>query len=120
MTPASDLPARPEAPPRTDVPVRTVLRVVSIVVSAALLLYLIFLLRKPIGWLLMATFIAVALSAPVNALSRHMRRGFAIALVYLGLILVPVGLAAIVVPPLVTQATDLAQNTPQYARDAER
>ena len=64
MTPASDLPARPEAPPRTDVPVRTVLRVVSIVVSAALLLYLIFLLRKPIGWLLMATFIAVALSAP--------------------------------------------------------
>ena len=38
-------------------------------------LYLIFLLRKPIGWVLIATFLAVALSGPVNALNRHMRRG---------------------------------------------
>jgi predicted PurR-regulated permease PerM len=46
-----------------------------------------------------------------------MRRGFAIALVYLALILVPVGLAALVVPPLVTQGTGLAQNLPAYAND---
>ena len=48
------------------------------------LLYLIYLVRKPIGWLLIATFLAVALSGPVNVLDRYMKRGFAIAIVYLG------------------------------------
>jgi predicted PurR-regulated permease PerM len=102
-----------------DLPARTIVRVVAIVVLAALALYLIYLLRKPIGWVLTATFIAVALSAPVNRLNRHMRRGFAIAIVYLGLILVPVGLTALVVPPLVTQGTNLAEDLPHYARDVQ-
>jgi predicted PurR-regulated permease PerM len=102
---------------RPDIPARTVVRVVAIVVLAALTLYLIYLLRKPIGWILTATFIAIALSGPVNRLHRHMRRGAAVATVYLGLVLVPVGLAALVVPPMVTQGTALAQNLPQYATD---
>jgi predicted PurR-regulated permease PerM len=102
-----------------DIPARTVVRVVTIVVSAVLILYLIYLLRKPIGWVLTATFIAIALSGPVNRLNRHMRRGFAIAIVYLALILVPVGLAALVVPPLVTQGTNLAEDLPNYANDVQ-
>jgi predicted PurR-regulated permease PerM len=102
-----------------ELPVRTILRIVSIVVLAAIALYLVYLLRKPIGWVLTATFIAVALSPPVNRLSRHMRRGFAIALVYLGLIMIPVGLTALVVPPLVTQGTGLAQDLPKYSRDVQ-
>lgn len=106
--------------PRTqDISARNVVRVVTIVVVAVLVLYLIYLLRKPIGWILTATFIAVALSAPVNRLGRHMRRGFAIAIVYLGLILVPIGLTALVVPPLVTQGTNLAEDLPSYARDVQ-
>ncbi|HEY6760121.1 MAG TPA: AI-2E family transporter [Baekduia sp.] len=108
------MPSRPY-----DIPARTVLRIVTIVVLAVLTLYLIYLLRKPIGWVLTATFIAVALSAPVNRLNRHMRRGFAIAIVYLGLILVPVGLTALVVPPLVTQGTNLAEDLPHYSRDVQ-
>jgi predicted PurR-regulated permease PerM len=102
-----------------ELPARTILRVVMIVVLAVLALYLIYLLRKPIGWVFFATFIAVALSAPVNRLNRHMRRGFAIAIVYLAVILVPVGLTALVVPPLVTQATNLAEDLPQYANDVQ-
>ncbi|HEU4973462.1 MAG TPA: AI-2E family transporter [Baekduia sp.] len=102
-----------------DLSARTILRVVAIVVLAALALYLIYLLRKPIGWVLTAAFIAVALSGPVNVLSRSMRRGFAILLVYLGLILVPVGMAAIAVPPMVTQGTELANNLPRYANDVQ-
>ena len=82
-----------------------------------LALYLIYLLRKPIGWLLIATFLAIALSGPVNVLSRRMKRGFAIALVYLGLLLVPVGIGAIVVPPIIDGGNDLAENAPEYARD---
>jgi len=96
-----------------------VLRVVWIVVLSVLALYLVYLLRKPIGWLLTATFIAIALSGPVNRLNRRMRRGFAITLVYLGLILVPIGLAALVVPPLVTQGTNLAGDLPRYSNDVQ-
>jgi predicted PurR-regulated permease PerM len=100
-----------------ELPARTIVRVVAIVVLAAMALYLVYLLRKPIGWVLTATFIAVALSGPVNRLNGHMRRGLAITLVYLGVVLVPVGLTALVVPPLVTQGTSLAEDLPNYAND---
>jgi predicted PurR-regulated permease PerM len=96
---------------------RAVARTVFTAVLVVLSLYLIYLLRQPIGWLLIATFLAVALSGPVNVLNRFMKRGFAIALVYLGLLLVPVGMGAIVVPPIVNGANDLAENAPEYARD---
>jgi predicted PurR-regulated permease PerM len=103
----------------SDIPARTVLRIVMIVVLAVLALYLIYLLRKPIGWVFFATFIAIALSGPVNRLDRHMRRGFAIAIVYFAVILIPVGLTALVVPPLVTQGTNLAEDLPNYANDVQ-
>jgi len=94
-----------------------VLEAVLVVVLVVLVLYLIYLLRRPIGWVLAAGFLAIALSGPVNALSRRMRRGFAITVVYLGLLLVPVGLAALIVPPIVDQIGNLASNAPEYARD---
>jgi predicted PurR-regulated permease PerM len=96
---------------------RAVARTVLTAVLVILVLYLLYLLRRPIGWLLIAAFLAVALSGPVNYLHRYMKRGFAIALVYLGLLLVPVGIGAVVVPPLVGGANDLAENAPQYAED---
>ena len=52
-----------------------VVRTVLIVVAVVLVLYLIYLLRKPIGWLLIATFLAVALSGPVNFLQRRHEAG---------------------------------------------
>jgi predicted PurR-regulated permease PerM len=99
---------------------RAVARAVFTAVLVVLALYLIYLLRKPIGWLLIATFLAVALSGPVNFLDRYMKRGFAIALVYFGLLLIPVGIGAIVVPPIVDGANDLAQNAPEYADDVTK
>jgi predicted PurR-regulated permease PerM len=96
--------------------VRTVLTVVCVVIS----LYLLYLLRKPISWILIASFLAVALSPPVNVLSRHMRRGFAIAIVYLGLLAVPIMLIALLVPPLITEANDFADKVPSYARDVTK
>ena len=96
---------------------RAVLRTVLIIVAVVLILYLIYLLRHPIGLILIAAFIAVALSGPVNYLDRYMRRGFAITLVYIGLLLVPVGLGALVIPPVVTQVESFANNAPSYATD---
>jgi len=96
---------------------RAVARTVLTAVLVVLCLYLIYLLRQPIGWLLIATFLAIALSGPVNFLTRYMKRGFAIAVVYLGLMLIPIGIGAIVVPPIVDGANDLAENAPAYADD---
>jgi predicted PurR-regulated permease PerM len=101
------------ATPRPRAVATTVLTAVLVVLA----LYLVYLLRKPIGWLLIATFLAIALSGPVNFLHRRMKRGFAITLVYLGLLLVPIGIGAIVVPPIIDGGHDLAENAPEYADD---
>jgi predicted PurR-regulated permease PerM len=95
-------------------------RIVLIVVCVAICLYLLWLLRRPISWILIAAFLAVALSGPVNYLARSMRRGFAITIVYLGLLAVPVLLIALIVPPLITEANNFAQDVPSYARDVTR
>jgi predicted PurR-regulated permease PerM len=100
--------------------VRNILRIVLVIVCVAIILYLLWLLRKPISWLLIASFLAVALSPPVNYLSRRMRRGFAITITYLGLLLVPILLIALIVPPLITEANDFADNVPNYAQDVTR
>ncbi|HZC14616.1 MAG TPA: AI-2E family transporter [Thermoleophilaceae bacterium] len=96
---------------------RSVVRIVLIIVCVVICLYLLFLLRRPITWLLVAIFLAVALSGPVNYLEAHMRRGLAITLVYLGLLLIPFLLIALIVPPLITEANNFADDVPRYARD---
>jgi len=96
---------------------RAILRVVITVLVCVLALYLVYLLRRPITWIFIAGFIAIALSGPVAFLQRRMRRSAAVALVYLGLILVPVLIMAALVPPIVTQGNNLAQDLPDYARD---
>jgi predicted PurR-regulated permease PerM len=102
-----------------DLNLRVVLRIVLVIVGVVLSLYVIYLLRKPLGWIVLATFIAVAMSAPVNLLARHMHRGLAIGLAYLGLLLIPILLALILIPPIVNGVDDLATKAPQYAADAQ-
>jgi predicted PurR-regulated permease PerM len=104
---------RPEPTPRA------ILRTVLIVLCVVFALFVIYELRKPISWLVIATFLAIALSGPVNLLSRRMPRGFAILLVYLALILIPIGIGALIVPPLVRELTDLASNVPRYVQDSQ-
>jgi predicted PurR-regulated permease PerM len=96
---------------------REVVRIVLIVVAVAICLYLIFLVRRPLLWLLAAIFIAAALSPPVNWLARRMRRGFAVTIVFLCLLAVPILLIALIVPTIITEGTRFADNVPQYARD---
>src|SRR3954462_14078692 len=94
-------------------------RTLFILLSFAIALWLVFLLRKPISWVLIAIFLAVALSGPVNYLNRRMRRGFAITIVYLLLLAIPIGLAGIVIPPLVNQGNNLIEDLPSYVQDAQ-
>ena len=104
--------------PREEQPsVRAILRVVVTVVLSVLALYILFLVREPLGYIFLGAFVAVAASGPVNLLSRKLPRGLAIALVYLGIIFIPIGVALILVPPLVEQAVELADKLPEYAQD---
>ena len=58
---------------------RAVLRTVLTVVVVVLALYLIYLLRRPLTWIFIAGFLAIALSGPVAFLSQRMKRGLAVA-----------------------------------------
>jgi predicted PurR-regulated permease PerM len=110
-------PMPPQRLRANELSARSVLRSVLVVVAVAVALYIIYRLRQPLAWIFIAGFLAIALAGPVNWLSRYMRTGFAIALVYLLLILVPVFIGALLIPPIVEQVNLLIQNLPQYASD---
>jgi predicted PurR-regulated permease PerM len=116
-------PPKREAPPVVrvlpELTGRLIVRLLLILLLFALSLWLVFLLRKPIGWVLIATFLAIALSGPVNWLNQWMKRGFAITIVYFALLLIPIGIAALIIPPLVTQGNNLVENLPEYAQDVQ-
>jgi predicted PurR-regulated permease PerM len=99
---------------------RAIFRVVGAVVVVVLGLYMAYLLRKPITWIVIAGFIAIAVSGPIRFLTaRGAKRGLAIAIVYIGLILTPVVVGAVLVPPIVTEANNLADKAPAYAEDVQ-
>jgi predicted PurR-regulated permease PerM len=105
--------------PKIDSSPSAIARAVLVVAAVVLILYILWLLRRPISWLIIAAFIAVALAGPVNFLQRYMRRGLAIALVYFSLVLIPIGLGALLIPPVVNEVGDVADNAPAYAQDVE-
>jgi predicted PurR-regulated permease PerM len=99
---------------------RLVLRVVLVIVIVVLALWLIYQLRQPLTWIFIAGFLAIALSGPVDWLHRRIgRRKLSIAIVYVALILVPVILAALLVPPVVEQLNNLINNLPVYVSDLQ-
>ncbi len=91
--------------------VRTILRVIVTVVLSVLALYVVYRLRTPIFYLLMAMLLATILSGPVAFLSRRMPKGLAITIVYLGVILIPIGIGAVLIPPLVRAVADLVSTS---------
>lgn len=62
-----------------------------------------------------AFFLALTLNPLVEFLTRHgLRRGGAVALVFAGVVAVFTLLGLVVVPPVISQGTDLAQKAPDY------
>ena len=75
---------------------------------------MLYLLRKPLAWLIIAAFIAIAAAGPVNLLQRYVKRGFAIAIVYTVIvILIPIGLSALLVPPIVGEVEEPGEQRPR-------
>lgn len=104
---------------RGQPPAATIARIVLIAVLVVLALYLIYLVRKPLSWVFIAGFLAIALTGPVNFLSRYMPRKLGIAVTYVALILVPIMIAAVLIPPVVREVSDLADEAPSYVQDLQ-
>lgn len=98
---------------------RIALRVILILLLVVGALLLVWLVRTPLSWIVLALFLAVAMSRPVDRLSRHMSRGRAITLSYLVLFLVPALIAALIIPTIVNGGNDLAREAPGYVGDLQ-
>jgi len=98
---------------------RSVVRIVVTVLFVIGTVLLIRLLWQPIAWIVIAAFVAIALAGPVNLLSRVMHRSLAITVVYLAVILVPIGIGALVLPPIVDQGVGFVNDLPGYTNDVQ-
>jgi predicted PurR-regulated permease PerM len=84
---------------------------IALAVAIATLVAL-WLLARPITLILIAIIIAQALAPIVTRLERWIRRGIAVVIVYLALLLVVGGLGWLVIPPLIAEAQTLVTNVP--------
>lgn len=97
---------------------RAVLTVIGVVLAAAIVLQVVWITRSVIIWILIAVFLAMALNPAVEVLVRRgMSRGPAVGIVFVGTILVIVGIAATFVPTLIREVNDLADAVPDYIDD---
>lgn len=100
---------------------RAILIVIGVVLAAAIVLQVLWVTRSVIIWVLIALFLAMALNPAVEFLVRRgMRRGAAVGIVFVGAILLIVGIAATFVPTLVREVNDLADAVPGYLDDLTR
>ncbi len=95
---------------------RAVLVTFGILVAAAAALWLLWLSRRIITWVLIAAFLAIALNPAVDALQRwlRLRRVPAISLTFLLGLVFAGGVALLLVPPLIDAGGQLADDAPGY------
>jgi predicted PurR-regulated permease PerM len=98
---------------------RTVLQVAGVLLGVATALWVVWISRRVITWVLVALFLALALDPAVRFLQARgvRRRGAAAAVIYVAAILVVALMAALLVPPLVDQADGLGDAAPDYVSD---
>lgn len=99
-------------------PASAVFRNVFVVAAAVLLLYCLYQVRSLLMLVFIALFLAVGMDPAIRRLQGWgMRRGYAVAVILVGIVGFLAGFVAAVVPPLVDQVTEFATNLPQYVRD---
>jgi predicted PurR-regulated permease PerM len=101
---------------------RAVLSVVGVLLGVVVVLYVLWVARSVISWVLIALFLAMAINPAVEWLNRHHvpNRGAAVAVIYLSVLAVIALLAAFFVPTLVAQVSDFVNAVPGYVRDLTR
>jgi predicted PurR-regulated permease PerM len=98
---------------------KTVLSVAGMLLGLAIALWVVWVARRVVVWTLVSVFLALALNPAVDGVQRRGvgRRGTAVVLVYVVVVLVIAGLGALIVPTLVQQVNDLVDAAPGYVDD---
>jgi predicted PurR-regulated permease PerM len=97
---------------------RTILAILGIVLTVAIVLQLIWLARGVLTWVLIALFLALALNPAVEWLvRRRVKRGYAAAIVFIGTLLLIAGIAALFIPTLVEEINGFRKALPGYVED---
>jgi predicted PurR-regulated permease PerM len=101
------------------VSVRTVLKVIALVIAAWALLTIVAITRQVISWILVSLFLALALNPGVEWFMRHgvKRRGYAAGLTYALALLAIAGIGYAFIPTLVDQVNDFVKALPGYVDD---
>jgi predicted PurR-regulated permease PerM len=96
----------------------TVLAVLGITFGFLLLLYVTWISRQVLTWIIVAIFLTLALNPAVEAFERRgLRRGIATALTSLLALGVMVAAGSLFIPTLVDEATGFADELPEYVND---
>jgi predicted PurR-regulated permease PerM len=98
---------------------RAILVVLGIIIAAFALIRIVQAAQGILIWIGVALFLALALNPAVDWLERHgvERRGFAVAIAFVGAILCIVAVAATVLPTIVSQVNDFIDALPGYVED---
>ncbi|CAA9499553.1 MAG: hypothetical protein AVDCRST_MAG67-1842 [uncultured Solirubrobacteraceae bacterium] len=97
---------------------RQIARIIFTIAGFLVLLYLLVQIRSTLLLLAIAVFFAVALGPAVDFFSRgRLPRGLAILIVYVLILCAFAGVLALIVPPVVNGASDLATDVPGYVDD---
>ena len=98
---------------------RTILSVSAILIGIAAALWVVWISRHVITWILVSLFLALAINPAVEALQRRgvKRRGAAAGLIYLAVVLAVAGLLAAFLPSLINQVNDFVKAVPGYVHD---
>ncbi|HEV3327852.1 MAG TPA: AI-2E family transporter [Acidimicrobiales bacterium] len=108
-----------EAAEHHEVPLRTIVVTVAVVVAAGLLLALAWIIRTDLILFGVAIFLAVLLAGPVGWLQRYMRRSFATAIVFFTGLALFSGIVYLFGSPLVSHLDAFANNLPVLVQQAE-
>lgn len=105
---------------RGRIPVRIILATIGLVIATAGALALLYAVRGLIFNVVVAIFLALVLTPGVEYLrQRHILRGWAIAIVFAGVLVAASGIAASIAAPLATQGANVARHAPVYLKQAE-
>jgi predicted PurR-regulated permease PerM len=98
---------------------RTILGILGILIAVGAVLYVLWVSRHILAWILVALFLTLALNPAVEFFQRHgiKRRGLAAGLTFVLAILAVAGLAALFVPTIVDQVNAFANKVPDYIDD---
>jgi predicted PurR-regulated permease PerM len=95
---------------------RTIFVILGILILTGIVLWVVWIARHVLTWVLISLFLALALNPLVELLQRHglHRRGHAVAVAYLAALAAIAGIAALFIPTLVDQVNHFADKVPDY------